>query len=348
MVAASHSLGMSRSTLTVDDIGMESLGPSAQLSNTCIATGVVIYGYKSTTRAPMLQTENEQLDKSGTSSRYIPWNQPEDPNQPLKSYEKNAVSTAKYDTYFLTFIPLFLFEMFSRVAYLYFLIQVRLLLPFVNSMTWGCKVLQDSCMLCAAALVLDSDCHIGRRNCNGHAQMPFLWTSGFVLQASLSWWETVSPFAGYGSTAALAFVLLAAAVKAIVEDRKRQAEDHKLNTSITYVVEKEGGQWVEKETRWMHVKVGDIVKVRDGDLFPADLMCVHCDLPERICYVKTTNLDGETNLKVKRCWQRPHSAGSLTLQGPGCIALRVALRVQAVLHFDHTCNWADRAYLVIL
>lgn len=93
---------------------------------------------------------------------------------------------------------------------------------------------------------------------------------------------------------------MAAAIKAIVEDRKRQAEDHKLNTSITCVIEKLDGQWVEKETRWMHVKVGDIVKVSDGDLFPADLMCMHCDLPERICYVKTTNLDGETNLKVKR------------------------------------------------
>jgi hypothetical protein len=74
----------------------------------------------------MLQTENEQIDKSGTTSRYIPWNQPEEPTQGPK-FEKNAVSTAKYDTYFLTFIPLFLFEMFSRVAYLYFLIQVRFL-----------------------------------------------------------------------------------------------------------------------------------------------------------------------------------------------------------------------------
>jgi hypothetical protein len=34
------------------------------------------------------------------------------------------VTTAKYDPYFVTFLPIFLFEMFSRVAYLYFLIQV--------------------------------------------------------------------------------------------------------------------------------------------------------------------------------------------------------------------------------
>lgn len=50
--------------------------------------------------------------------------------------------------------------------------------------------------------------------------------------------------------------------------------------------------------------MGDIVKVSDGELFPADLMCLHCALDEHICYVKTTNLDGETNLKVKRCAHR--------------------------------------------
>jgi hypothetical protein len=65
----------------------------------------------------------EQIDKSGTHSRYIPWNHTEE-GAVHQTFESNAVSTAKYDQYFVTFIPLFLFEMFSRVAYLYFLIQV--------------------------------------------------------------------------------------------------------------------------------------------------------------------------------------------------------------------------------
>jgi hypothetical protein len=65
----------------------------------------------------------DEIDTSGTKARYIPW-QHED-HQPHPKYATNTVSTAKYDPYFITFLPLFLFEMFSRVAYFYFLIQVR-------------------------------------------------------------------------------------------------------------------------------------------------------------------------------------------------------------------------------
>ena len=61
------------------------------------------------------------------------------------------------------------------------------------------------------------------------------------------------------------------------------------------------GGWKEEQIRWSGVKVGDMLKVQDGELFPADLLCLHCALPEQICYVTTVNLDGETNLKVKRC-----------------------------------------------
>ena len=68
------------------------------------------------------------------------------------------------------------------------------------------------------------------------------------------------------------------------------------------------GGFEEKSRQWSDVKVGDVLKLHDGELVPADLLCLHCALDERICYVTTTNLDGETNLKVKRCAAR---AGAL-------------------------------------
>lgn len=52
----------------------------------------------------------------------------------------------------------------------------------------------------------------------------------------------MSPFGGFGSTAALAFVLIVAAVKAIFEDKKRHQEDHRTNKSTAHVVSANGKQ----------------------------------------------------------------------------------------------------------
>jgi P-type E1-E2 ATPase len=75
------------------------------------------------------------------------------------------------------------------------------------------------------------------------------------------------------------------------------------------------------QKKWTEIRVGHVVKVQDNELFPADLMCLHCELEERICFVKTTNLDGETNLKVKRC---------APPQGAAAPAPRLGRRVRAL------------------
>jgi len=155
---------------------------------------------------------------------------------PPPHFVTNKVITSKYNI--ITFLPVFLFEMFSRVAYLYFLIQ-----------------------------------------------------------AGLSWWSVVSPYSGIGATAALLFVLIVAGVKAVWEDMKRHQEDQRMNTSITHKIEPDGSV---ADIPWTDVKVGDAIMVKDEELFPADLLCLHSHLADNVCFIKTTNLDGETNLKIRK------------------------------------------------
>lgn len=46
------------------------------------------------------------------------------------------------------------------------------------------------------------------------------------------------------------------------------------------------------DCKWWEVRVGMLLEVRDGEDFPADLLCLHCASAHHVCYVKTTNLDG--------------------------------------------------------
>lgn len=76
-----------------------------------------------------------------------------------------------------------------------------------------------------------------------------------MAQAGLSWWSVISPFSGYGSTAALVFVLAVAAVKAIWEDVKRHHEDNRMNTSITHRVEPDGEHQLWQAAGWNQLGV---------------------------------------------------------------------------------------------
>lgn len=53
----------------------------------------------------------------------------------------------------------------------------------------------------------------------------------------------MSPFGGTGSTAALAFVLVVAGIKAVWEDVKRHQEDLKTNKSTAHLVKSDGNHF---------------------------------------------------------------------------------------------------------
>lgn len=47
-------------------------------------------------------------------------------------------------------------------------------------------------------------------------------------------------------------------------------------------------------------KVGDFILLRADDSIPADIAIIATSEPDCVCYIETKNLDGETNLKIRR------------------------------------------------
>ncbi len=55
-----------------------------------------------------------------------------------------------------------------------------------------------------------------------------------------------------------------------------------------------------ERTLWKKLEVGDIVLLREDDQVPADIVVLNSSDPDKNAYIETKNLDGETNLKVRK------------------------------------------------
>ncbi|CAI5977694.1 unnamed protein product [Closterium sp. NIES-65] len=121
----------------------------------------------------------------------------------------------------------------------------------------------------------------------------------FLLIAILST-TPVSPVNPITNVLPLVLVLMVSLIKEAFEDRKRYNSDKVINSSITECLR--GNQWIQ--TPWSAVRVGDILRVKSDQYFPADLLCLATTNGDGICYIETSNLDGETNLKIRKALER--------------------------------------------
>ncbi|XP_068181083.1 phospholipid-transporting ATPase IA isoform X4 [Antennarius striatus] len=118
----------------------------------------------------------------------------------------------------------------------------------------------------------------------------------FLFIALLQQIPDVSPTGRWTTLVPLLFILVVAAVKEIIEDLKRHNADSVVNKKECQVLR--NGAW--EIVHWEKVTVGEVVRAANGDHLPADLVILSSSEPQGMCYIETSNLDGETNLKIRQ------------------------------------------------
>ncbi|RZC48296.1 hypothetical protein C5167_041254 [Papaver somniferum] len=118
----------------------------------------------------------------------------------------------------------------------------------------------------------------------------------FLLAAALST-TSLAPFSAPSVIAPLVFVIGVSMLKEAIEDWHRFTQDLEVNSRVVNVHIGDG-MFINKP--WKTLYVGDIVKIEKNEYFPSDLLLLASSYEDGICYVETMNLDGETNLKLKR------------------------------------------------
>uniref|UniRef100_A0A8C5BFC6 Phospholipid-transporting ATPase n=1 Tax=Gadus morhua TaxID=8049 RepID=A0A8C5BFC6_GADMO len=112
--------------------------------------------------------------------------------------------------------------------------------------------------------------------------------SFFLFIALLQQIPDVSPTGRWTTLVPLLFILVVAAVKEIIEDLVRPSR----------ALFTQNGAW--EIVHWEKVGVGEVVRAANGDHLPADLVILSSSEPQGMCYIETSNLDGETNLKIRQ------------------------------------------------
>jgi phospholipid-translocating ATPase len=128
----------------------------------------------------------------------------------------------------------------------------------------------------------------------------------FLLIACLQLISTITPVNPVSTFAPLIVIFAITALKELVDDRYRAAADKLANQRKYKIIR--GGH--ETEVMSKDIMVGDIVRLKDKEEVPCDMCLLHSSSPNGICFVQTTNLDGETNLKAR---QAPNESQNLSV-----------------------------------
>jgi P-type E1-E2 ATPase len=96
----------------------------------------------------------------------------------------------------------------------------------------------------------------------------------------------------------LVFVLAVTAIKDAYEDYRRYRSDRELNSRPCLRVAQDNSS--VEQTTWADLVVGDLAVVKRDEPLPADMLVIASSGENGVCYISSMNLDGESNLKLRR------------------------------------------------
>uniref|UniRef100_A0A9J2PPK4 Phospholipid-transporting ATPase n=1 Tax=Ascaris lumbricoides TaxID=6252 RepID=A0A9J2PPK4_ASCLU len=120
----------------------------------------------------------------------------------------------------------------------------------------------------------------------------------FVIIACLNWIPALQAFNRYVGMIPVGLILLLTACKDAYEDFRRRRLDKQINCSYCHVWDSDKNRF--RKMQWRHVIVGDFVHLSIDEVIPADILLIRSSDTSGICFVETSNLDGETSLKQRR------------------------------------------------
>ena len=117
----------------------------------------------------------------------------------------------------------------------------------------------------------------------------------FLLNTILS---SINFLSTKSTASALAPFLIVVAIGLVldgIEEIKRYRNDVKVNNTKVKIYKNKK----LRNAEWSKVKIGNLVKVKKDENFPADMLVIFSSNKEGNFYLQTSNIDGETNLKER-------------------------------------------------
>ncbi|CAG8801382.1 7546_t:CDS:1, partial [Racocetra persica] len=216
---------------------------------------------------------------------------PDRRGQPKGKYVSNKIVTSKYNIW--TFLPKNLFEQFRRAANMYFLIMAVLgMIPAISS---NSPVLT---LLPLSTVVFLTACKDAVEDLNRHKiDDKYNSATCYLLQNFIN--------VNYPDQKKLSLwkrILLRIKLFFNWNKLKPREGQNPINDDTPCKPSNEiNGQPEFKKVMWKDVRVGDFLFLKNGDAVPADAIIISTSEQNGTCFVETKDLDGETNLKPRRC-----------------------------------------------